>query len=185
MRNWIDQCSLEEAFLTELSRPNSLDKAEWILVKAGYKKLGAGANGSVWQGQDKDYVLKVFSSKDQAYLAFIEYAQKNPNPHLPKFFKKPVKVTDGVYAIRTELLTHSYFRTISNYIEEYLVHRAYRTIDPPSDVMEYMNANPLLKEACDGIAQLAKSNYKFMIDMHSNNIMSRDGTIVITDPIGI
>lgn len=86
--------------IDELSLPSSITKAKIILRKAGYKVLGIGSFGTVLKNPKSNYVLKLFKSKDTAYLAFINMVKNNPNRHFPKIIGNIIKVTDQYSAVR-------------------------------------------------------------------------------------
>lgn len=182
MRNLI--AIVEEAErLDELSRPRTRDKAEWVLIKAGYKFLGKGAYGAVYKKPDTNYVLKLFDARDQAYIEFIKLAKDNPNPHFPRFFGKPIRVTDEYYAIRTEYLKGIFGPKDEVSLLDYYI--SSKGQQPNSFIDEFFASQPDLKTAADLIVQLIQRHPNFVCDIYHNNVMLRGETMVLTDPISI
>lgn len=174
--------------LDELSRPPLRADATVVLKNAGYKRLGRGAFASVFHKPGKDYVLKVFSAKDEAYLAFIALAKTHLNPHFPRFLGKIVKVTDDYCAIRMELLKP--YRYDPSQIDLYIRTRDWVPEDPNSyyaqqveDAREFMGYRPELKLACDLIVDKLLTRPGIERDIRQDNIMMRGDTIVLTDPV--
>lgn len=185
---------LDEERLDELSIPPDMKDAGEVLTKAGYEQQKAndapGAFGSVWRKGDTPYVLKIFSSSDYAYEAFLTLAMKHQdNPHFPKIFGKMVKVTPKYNAVRIEPLTP--YKADSTLIRRYTRYRNYmrgNTVDPNSivameyeDCLEFLYEYPKLKEALDLIIDGLLGLYGN--DISNKNLMMRGSTIVITDPV--
>ena len=174
--------------ITELTLPRTRDKAETILVRAGYEHLGSGSYGSVYQKPGTRYVLKLFDWEDEAYLAFIQLAKENPNPHFPKFFGKPVTIVNGYFvAIRTEPLTEFTSMAQANIIHDYIIKKRDNMLYIHNSwwkpEYEYIQSQPELQIACDLIAKLLLENKRFYCDVHKKNIMMRGSEMVLTDPV--
>jgi hypothetical protein len=176
--------SLKENTLLELSRP-SRAIADRILLKAGYKVLGNGGFGTVYQKPGVNYVLKTFEAQDDAYKAYIVLCQQHANEHFPRFFGNLIKVTGDYYAIRTEFLTP--FRGNSDYLFVYMKYRDYVKDNPNGhianifyDAMDQLEQQPSLLAACDLIIDNLSD---FDLDIADRNVMMRGSTIVLTDPI--
>jgi GNAT superfamily N-acetyltransferase len=185
---------LNEERLDELSIPPDLKDAGEVLKRAGYEQQMAneapGAFGSVWRKPGAPYVLKIFSSSDYAYEAFLKLAMAHQdNPHFPKIFGKMLKVTPKYNAVRIEPLTP--YKYDSTLIRRYTRYRNYmqnNDVDPNSivameyeDSLEFLYEYPKLKEALDLIIDGLLDVYGN--DISNKNIMMRDKTIVITDPV--
>jgi len=172
--------------ITELSRP-SRDKAEWMLLDAGYRQLGRGnSGGAVFQKPGAPYVLKIFDARDKAYMTFVEAASAFHNPHFPKFFGSLVKLTPDYYAVRTELLSPTSGRVDEiTLIDKYIIQmRDYGSVY--DEVYQYMADNPEMKMAADIVVSLLKSHKsQFFCDVHAANVMSRGSTLVLSDPIAV
>ena len=170
--------------------------AEFRLLQAGYKRLGDGYFAKVYGRADADHVLKLFKSRDVAYMAFVNMVMKNPNPHFPAFKGKMMQVTKDYYAIRMERLTPLPDRTelgdsmsIAIKMERYMNYRN----DPDSasgpeavaDTENFMQilerSQPGITRACDLVVDKLTPTY--LLDLHSANIMQRDNVMVITDPV--
>lgn len=177
-----------EGIINELARPETRDGAHHVLIDAGYRALGDGAFGVVYQKPGTSYVLKVFSATDRAYLAFVKLVMDNPNPHFPKFIGKIVKVTNDYYAIRMEPLQkwQSYNETFTRLIRGYIETGAFpnpEIIPAAVKGQEYLDQHPEFKVACDLIRGIARANPNFKVDLHGENVMQRGDTLVIIDPL--
>src|SRR6478752_6436146 len=90
--------------LFELSLPKDTLAATNALKKAGYEHLDIGSFADVFHKTGKPYILKLFISRDEAYLEYLKLVTTHSNPHFPKIIGKPIRVTDAYYAIRIEKL---------------------------------------------------------------------------------
>jgi hypothetical protein len=171
--------------LNEITRPKTQMDADQVLRDAGYTRIANGAFGAVYQKNNKT-VIKTFTAFDSAYLSFIKMVKSsNNNPHFPKFYGNPIKITDLYYAIKQENLQEyrGNYVPIRRYIE-YLISRT--KIGYNSDfeeVEEIIHDYPRFDEACKMIAELVKSNSNINLDIHQFNIMKRGRTLVFIDPI--
>lgn len=173
--------------LDEISRPATRKDVDAVLRKAGYKRLGYGAYGAVYQKSGSNYVLKIFDSNDRAYLDFIDFSKRHSNnPHFPKFFGKVVKVTHRYYAVKVELL--SPYKGDSTHFREYIKNRDYAIKKPESliaeivnDALDELSNYPSLLQACDLLIDEFGKKHRF--DIKDENIMMRGDTIVFVDPI--
>ena len=172
--------------ITELSRP-SRDKAEHMLVKAGYRQLGRGVSGgAVFQKPGASYVLKLFDARDEAYLTFVRLASRNHNPHFPKFFGKPIRITDNYFAVRTEPLQPSTNLEEVEIIDRYIIAKRDNMNGWWRPEFEYFSDKSELREACDLIAMmLRQSGHDFICDVHLKNVMMRGSVLVLSDPVAM
>jgi hypothetical protein len=76
----------------EVGTPNAKE-IESTMARAGYKKLGSGADATVWT-KDESTVIKILmpdepgSAAEKTFLKFYEFSQQHQNvPNLPKFYK--------------------------------------------------------------------------------------------------
>ena len=175
--------------INELTRPQKSNHAANILHDAGYKVLGRGSFGSVFEKPGANYVLKLFEEYDVAYRSFIDLVRRFPNPHFPKFYGKLVRVSDEYYAIRMEKLDP--YRGNEEMIRVYIMNRDYKPDKRDLhrqfyldilDAKDFMEENPSLKEACGLIIDHLAPHFR--IDIKQDNLMVRGKTtIVITDPV--
>jgi hypothetical protein len=189
----INELLNESEVLDEITRPDTMDNAQAILEKAGYKLIGAGWYADVYAKPDADHILKLFSVTDTAYPKFVNMTIQNPNIHFPKFKGKMMKVNEHYYAIRMEKLT-SFGKTmdILGEIEDYIAGYAnYGKSWPETDVRgkevteemaQLEKTQPGITKACDLISHLIKSGVAG-IDLHPGNLMMRGDTVVFTDPV--
>ena len=185
---------VNQKVLNELSLPDNFKAAANRLISAGFESLGTGYYGQVFGKPSLDYVLKVFSNRDQAYTDFVKLAQNNPNPHFPKFKGQLVKVTDKYSAVRMEkLIRTTEFDVDSSSLEWYVDSMSQNPkafeealADPQvaeqlQPLVELFKKQPKLQEALDLIIDQLIGQYEN--DLHYENIMSRGNTLVITDPV--
>lgn len=189
--------------LSEVTRPRTRVTADAVLRHAGYERLGKGAFGAVYEKPGLPYVLKVFSGTDGAYRDYLNLVMAHQdNPHFPKIKGRAVRVMPRVWAVRMERLAEYYGDP--ELIDIYMRRRDQAMRDDPpdlidvylrrwdrsmrdkvqmqwDDVMEFMSEFPKLKEACDLI--LDNLLPKHELDIAERNFMTRNGIIVITDPV--
>lgn len=171
--------------LNEVTRPPTQEIADEILRNAGYKRIGFGAYGAVYQKNDR-MVIKTFSSFDIGYLAFVKMARESKNnPHFPFFFGKPIKISDRYYAIKQENLEpyNGNPTAISLYIQSLIDGIKLGYDNDFEDIEDIIAEYPRFEEACKSIADVVKSNPRFSLDIHKGNIMKRGRTLVFVDPI--
>lgn len=138
------------------------------MKKNGFNLLGSGKYGVVFGKPDYQYVIKIFM-KDSAYLRWVKFALDNPNnPFVPKIRGKVVKITPVFYGIRLEKLKPAIVWGTSEFFKEY---------SKWDNNNSYKSSNPDIQAVLDHFAENKK-----LIDLHSENVMNRDGQIVIIDP---
>lgn len=182
--------------LVELTRPQTRFDAHDILINAGYSKVGDGNWSQVYRKANESYVLKLFSSTDYAYLAFLALVKNHPNIHFPTVIGKLIKVTENYYAVRLEPLENvnstadQFVKVARDYIRGIDLNEfidGVRMIDADNphwqDIIkarDFMENHSEIKKACDLIGTLLP---RFRLDMHRDNVMLRNTTFVFTDPI--
>lgn len=169
-----------------------------------FRILGSGALGTVLQGPDPNTVYKVVE-QDDAYLSFVNFAMKNPNPHYPHF--KKVKTLTAFYArynvqpnkftvIKLEKLIplpedSGVFASDLADVELGL-ESATPTYLPNGRINEHdltyaelAETRPWIISLWYAIRAIQKSKLiKGAPDLHPGNFMQRqDGTVVIIDPV--
>ena len=184
----ISELLRESEILDEVTRP-AMNDAVNILRKAGYRILGTGVFGAVFGKPDANHVLKLFSATDKAYIDFVNLVRENPNPHFPRFKGKLMKITDEYYAIQMEKLTPIYgpegveLAQLMNNYSRGAGHQGMK-YQTKTEVIEKMRklekTQPGIRRACLLIAKRIPSR---RIDIHDENIMMREQTVVITDPV--
>jgi hypothetical protein len=142
-----------------------------------YIHLGDGGFADVFQIRNTRYVIKIFDNDDCGYLNYITWVMQNQhNKYVPKIKGKLVRVSKKVWAVRMEQLSQSTNdqKNKAHAIAEYLyqcagdwddIYTPYRDDQDLVDIMKFLVP------------------YWSMIDLHSHNIMNRDGQMVITDPL--
>jgi hypothetical protein len=190
MRNFITIC--ESQIVNELhgikqdaaTDFQSKDHVVDFMVQKGFKVLGQGQWGAVFDHADFHgrYVLKLFS--DQFYDAFLRYCAANKdNPHLPRVFGKIMQVGQGSM-VRIERLTpfHADEQT-----EEFLDDVGHDiSVRGRITQMQLLTAENLgLSAILPTMLALGKATPRnAAYDIHAENIMVRGDTLVITDPWG-
>jgi hypothetical protein len=165
-------------------RKQSLDTFMDFLDEHGFKKLGRGSFGLVFEKSDYPWVFKIFTT-DSAYLSYVKWAIANQsNPNVPKFKGKLIKVNNDTYAIRMEKLTEFKY---SSYQIGHPMRRLHDLITAYAGVYNVGKDDlKWLKNTYPGICAIVsqyKKNPDFKFDMHAGNIMMRGNIPVIVDPI--
>lgn len=163
---------LHEEMVTELSVPDTMKDAAKRLAASGYECLGGGSFGDVFYKSGADYVLKLFTNDDRAYIAFVKLAVANPNKYFPKFHGSLIRVNDRYSAIRMEYLEP---------LKGDFWYDIYQYIHYGRDETEEFMYNKELSAACDLIKNKLLDG--FFLDIKGSNIMRRGNTPVITDPV--
>jgi hypothetical protein len=191
----------------------SMDQlASFFEKESGYTYLGTGNFAWVFKHPTKDEALK-FWVEDAAYDSFVDYARSHSgDPHLPKiytpirqistFHKRLEGFPEKFKYVRMELLTHVHSQDMENPTSlteafnrlDYLTTRIKSVKQVRDPKTKEMNAYKMLAETWGGtvpekILDLLESAYKLPIssvdrlDLHIGNIMSRDGQLVLADPV--
>lgn len=128
-----------------------------LMSEFGFKLIGSGKYGSVFEKDNYPYVIKVFM-RDVAYIKWLDYCKRNQdNPYIPKIKGKAVKVGNLFYAIRLEKLLPG--------------NTSFFDIEGREDDKSAM-----------AVVDYIYDNQRLM-DMHDGNIMRRsNGHPVIIDP---
>lgn len=166
----------EASRLVEVSRPETIRDAGDKLAQAGYRSIGFGSYSEIFSKPGDPWVLKLFDADDSAFLAFIDFSRHCRSPHFPVYKGKPLRITDAYYAIRMEKLTDvqcHWWRYLKAYFNG--------ETDGYSPADDYMKAHPSFKKACDALMQ--DMLHDFDPDIKPANIMQRNGTLVLVDPI--
>ena len=173
---------------------------EWhkVLYNNGFRALGSGSFGTVWEHPKLSYVLKVFTADDIAYTNWIATAiQHKSNPHMPQFVSpKPFPIVPGVMAVRMERLTriddstYKMLNMINIVVNEAIIERTSASKLIASDViyrrhngfMTYCQNYPEFVPALDILVKfIMRPGYR--PDLHDDNIMMRGPVIVFSDPV--
>lgn len=177
------------------------------LAKVGIQSLGKGRFGQVFFKAGWNYVIKVFEN-DSAYLEYVDFCINNPNPHYPKFIKKPLNMHQFhvrthhaekmMQIVKIELLKpldepwyslnlEKIFKLLTKQVSEIEIFNEHRNqYESYTDVNEIFN---LYKRY--NVEQIMSAIYKikhyfpnYKLDLHRQNLMQRsDGTVVLSDPL--
>lgn len=175
--------------LYELTRPNTINLDEYLKDK-GFKPIGSGHFAVVYEHPNFDYILKIFSKKDTAYIDFIK---NKPNLKcFPKVIGKPVHFNDDTYAVRLEKLklypSHKLIndndlsieyekKQLANILVEIFFGK--EKFKNYADTIMY-NYIKKYTDLLDGLNYIKSTKYRQ--DLGPNNIMFRDDYPVIIDP---
>lgn len=197
----------EESLFPKPKLPENLSKSSWRrkldnwAKEKGYKAIGKGQYGTVYYSEkNPNYVVKVFS--DESYKVWYKIAKENQdNPHVPKFRGFPVKLVDGLWAVRIEKLsslTSEDIRKIS-FIADWVAFHAKNSYGIATANLRSMIISPskvdLIRKnyITDDLEQLLldillelsfyDNQAKYVIDLHSGNFMKRGETLVLIDPL--
>jgi hypothetical protein len=176
-----------------------------LLYNNGFRALGSGSFGTVWDNPNLPYVLKVFTDQDRAYIDWINTArQHSDNPHMPHFIStKAMRIVPGVVAVRMEKLTRI-TREAYELVKPInaLLTNSMRTGLSPSEIVDkliakrepdapepadnsfyaYTQKYPSFVPALDILNQFVKQS-GYRLDVHDENIMMRGPVMVFTDPV--
>lgn len=188
----------------------TIDHATELVAKdLGTKVLGGGAYGTVIQSSNSDVVYKVLES-DAGYMRFVRLVQQYPDKHYPKiykvknltsFFKRYRVQNDKFYVIALETLfpidekkTGMKATFIASLLNTYspkeapkLMPNGHNNINqvPTSEFLQFMPELKSLWTAYMKVKGALQESSDYFPDIHTGNLMMRkDGTVVITDPMG-
>lgn len=190
-----------------LGHPTSY-KLHGIMRDHGWNILGTGFEATVAEKPGVPYVLKVFP-KQSKYAQFVQFCQTNVgNPHLPRFsrYVRPVPHTKWSYVRMEKLKRVTEAQLLSSYAE-YLcaVDQVFKSEDRTpvfwnhamsrwgldelpeekgyADVAECAAHAPLTwRQVIEDLVKLMQSEGIQQFDLHSENMMLRGSTLVVTDP---
>ena len=152
-------------------------KFKEFLLTHGFRSIGAGSFGAVFEKPGYPWLFKIFN-QDPAYLAYLKYAiQHQSNPNVPKIKGKILKINDDTYAVRTEKL-----KTLALLNDSYEFFEALNDFEnnPTPDAIEYFQKSyPGVLKILEDLAQ-----GKWPFDLSWDNVMARNrSTPVVTDPL--
>ncbi|RYD65188.1 MAG: hypothetical protein EOP83_07935 [Verrucomicrobiaceae bacterium] len=156
------------------------------LESKGFKRLGDGEYGGVFDHPSFKgrYVLKVF--RDPMYEAFLGYCAKHPqNPHLPKIVGKVMPIGKLAHMVRIERLQDMPKQLFVNLKLDRIV----ASLEwPPTSHPEQMALQNAIQQGnlhslYTTLMSLTQAKPgRGRIDLHYGNFMLRGETIVISDP---
>ena len=159
-----------------------------MLASYGFKPIGQGAFGIVWENPKLPYVLKVFSADDKAYIDWVATAQKyQNNPHMPKFIStKVLTITPEVRAIRIEKLSRTpakFNRVINQSLQMLRGAERDKFTRSEGSLKGYCEQNPQWLAALNVVRKFIQQT-DHTLDFNAYNVMIRGAdTLVITDPV--
>jgi len=164
------------------------------MQQQGFQILGSGMLGLAFEKPGYPWVFKIFHD-DMGYLHYFNYAKQNQNnPHVPRTKGGALKLTTDpasgtLYLVRIEKLS-----PLPDNMKQLPIIQAITSIEWGADDMkEKIKINKLQSKTVEQIIhnyspQLlsvikACNNSGYNTDFHSGNIMMRNNTIVISDPL--
>lgn len=182
------------------------DYLKRLVKKHGIKKLGGGAYSQVFQHPHyHNVVVKVYTAKDVKYARYLAWVMKNQsNPYVPKvieqhkhfdgknkyfivFMQKmsPIKTSEAVVKLLARALgikpgsdEYEDLGDVYDYGEgsgSEFVHEFSEIVDA---AVKAKTADPDFVKVWKQIKKNPED-----LDMHSGNVMTRDGHLVVTDPV--
>jgi len=158
---------------------NSCGQYELALKGAGWKWLGGGVAGEVYEHPNHPLVVKVFQCCD-GYVAFAQYVVGNPKPLLPTPFNiTHLTATWGVAQMeRLDKLSPQNAARLNQWRDAYF--SALRNKSSLPDPQEWS----ALAEDLRPIAVRGDGKNHYGFDMSDKNAMQRaNGELVFTDPL--
>lgn len=169
----------------------SLDEWENIMHQYGFKLLGTGNYGSVYEKPGYPWVFKVFTY-DKAYFKYFNYARRNQrNPHLPKIKGNYIRINNNTFVVRLEKLTPistEQFRKVSGILDQLTDIIQYNIDEYGNELDHSPEEITFIKKHMD-LYELMLTLYKtpefkdLGKDLHQGNIMMRGITPVLVDPV--
>lgn len=133
-------------------------KLDPAFSKYGFKLIGEGKYGAVYENPKYSFIIKVFM-RDTAYLKWLNFAKQNQdNPWVPKIRGKVVRLGSLFMAVRLEKLT------------------------PGGSSDDVYTADDEGNKAATKVVDFLEANSK-LLDLHSGNVMKRGHQTVIVDPL--
>ena len=193
--------------LSQIGHPVSY-KLHGILKDHGWNILGTGYEATVAEKPGAPYVLKIFPQVSK-YVQFVQFCQQHADSeHLPRFsrYVRPVPHTRFSY-VRMEKLKPVREAALLSTYAEYLcaVDQVFRSedrtpvfwnhamsrwdLDELPEKQGYTDvaacaqqAPPEWSKLIEQLVKLMQAEHIKQFDLHSENMMLRGGTLVITDP---
>ena len=176
-----------------------------ILVRAGWRPIGAGAEAGVAEHPSRNYVLKIFPT-NSLYSEFLQVVDQAPkNPHFPRLNRQSRRIPGTSYSyVRMEKLQPIRSFDMATHFPELncLVIQLYKKLgtdkmpgvwgwaynnaswDPLTDLINCnkITIAPAAQQAFDLLTAKASQLGRRRLDLAVNNFMARGNTWVITDP---
>jgi hypothetical protein len=148
-----------------------------MLQFGGLKVLGSGMYGCVLEYDDK--VIKLFDANDTGYLAFLDIICAHPCKYFPQVFERG-EISDLVHYVVMEKL-----EPIKDWTDN-LERKHLSILRMMGGRKMRRKMNPILREAAALLHATHKGFLELNVymdeDLHTENVMLRGETLVITDP---
>jgi hypothetical protein len=186
--------------LTEEALKSYLDR---LVSKEGIQKLGGGAFSQVFQHPEYgNVVVKVYTDKDAVYRKYVSWCLKNQsNPYVPKiveqvkykspetgekyniiFLQKmtPIKTHKKVLLLLARAMNVDEFDEVDlDDVYEIGAGSGKKFYDLMNQLVTNKDADPDFVKVWKFIASFGADK----LDLHPENVMLRDGHLVLTDPV--
>lgn len=166
-------------------RYENLKKFTEFLADYGFKLVGKGSFGAVYEKPGYPWLFKLFTD-DTPYEKYIRWviAHQN-NPHVPKIKGGLIKINDKTFVVRMEKLKPFNFMSSNlnlSTLSNILFNNDFNELS--SNQKAWIKSRfPQLPEVINAIEKIIASDYGIDVDIHSDNIMLRGDVPVITDPL--
>jgi len=155
------------------------------LLRAGYTKIGSGAFGQVFAKEGDAEVIKVGGVNSDGYIQFVQrVGLRSSNPHLPYIRKIEIfdqnpnsPHGDSYYVLRMERLSESPKNVSASFALQELGVTALWHLHNPEKISPKTRAANYVKSV---LMDLYKH---YAADIKWGNVLFRDNTLVITDPV--
>lgn len=140
------------------------------LISENYLILGYGAYSVVFKDKYDNKTVKVGSTLSDPWLLYAQRVKGSCNPHFPRIYN--IKVFEGqdYYVANTEIL--------SSIDDEYDAYSSF-----VANIRNNSGFTSHLRYATYVLNELLKKFEYTKLDLHRGNIMLRDKTLVLNDPI--
>lgn len=167
------------------SEINTEDDWQTLLQTHGFRPIGRGFGGQVYENPKIPYVLKIFTAEDPGYPQWVNICktQLKGNPYVPQYRGGIVRVSSGVLAVRMEKLQPATAdqKVLVKHIQQALL-TSLRTKADWQPLLEKFDLDSDLIAVIEQIYHAASSP-PIRLDLKSANVMSRNGQLVFTDPL--
>lgn len=160
------------------------------LKEIGFKFIGEGLSGQVYEHPNKPYVLKIFRNTDYAYRNFINFALNNNSIYLPKFGKifHLDEYSDLVQMEKLQLNNPNkkeILKELDSFINYFIdIKKHDQKVQDVFDNYPEQESEEFQKyyDFYYFVYQIMLNLKTYRLDLHDENIMFRNDTPVIIDP---
>jgi hypothetical protein len=160
-------------------RIDKLEQFQKYMLDNGFKHLGTGSYGSAYIHPTYPWVLKIFTH-DPAFLQYIKYIRLHQsNPNVPKTTGPIIRINKNTFVIRLEKLEPIVGKNLSDLMA--VIKPLFYARELTTDQKEFLLQHyPGIFEIIDDMDKLPSQPE---LDLHKGNVLLRNNTPVILDPI--